>query len=436
MPALGMFQDTGKLVSWLKKEGDPVAKGEAIMEIETDKATVEVEAQADGVLRGVRAQPGQDVPVGETIAWLLAPGESLPGEAAATQPLAAAPLTPAPAAIAEPHAGEASPLARRIAEQHGVDLAQVKADGGRVQKKDVLAYLQAQQAALQAARLLPASPKARRLAQELGVELAALRGSGPQGAVLAADVQAAASVPQPGAAPVSRALAAASEDTAALPVSGVWRVMVERISQEWREAPHFYLAREANAARLLAWRELAQKRAGVKITITDLLIRLAASALVQHPRLAARWENGKILATGGVNIGLAIAIEEGLTVPVVHRADTLSLRQISQRRQELVERAQAGRLKPEDLQGGVFTISNLGMYGIDAFNAIVNPPQAAILAVGRIADRVVALNGQPAVQPMMTLTLSCDHRVVDGARGAQFLQTLVALIEEPMALLD
>lgn len=432
MPALGMFQDTGKLVSWLKKAGDRVAKGEAIMEIETDKATVEVEAQADGVLGGIRAQPGQDVPVGETIAWILAPGESLPGEGAAgLSQVDAAPL----ANPAAPSA-EVSPLARRIAEQHGVDLAQVKSDGGRVHKKDVLAYLQTQTAAPTPARLAPASPKARRLAQELGLEVAALQGSGPHGAVLAGDVQAAAQIPRQSAVPTIPEPAIMREENASLPVSGIWRVMVERISQEWREAPHFYLAREANASRLLAWRELAQKRLAIKITITDLLVRLVASSLAQHPRLAARWENGHILAGGEINIGLAIAIEDGLTVPVVHHADRLSLRQISQRRQELVERAQAGRLKQDDLLGGAFTISNLGMYGIDAFNAIVNPPQAAILAVGRIADRVVALNEQPAVQPVMTLTLSCDHRVVDGARGAQFLQTLVALIEEPLGLVD
>jgi pyruvate dehydrogenase E2 component (dihydrolipoamide acetyltransferase) len=430
MPALGMFQDTGKLVSWLKQEGERVAKGEAIMEIETDKATVEVEAQAEGVLRGVRAQPGQDVPVGETIAWILAPGESLPAEAPASQPQ---PVELAPSAAAQSEAsltGKTSPLARRIAAQHGVDLAQVRPDGGRIQKNDVMAYLQAQESAPMPARLSPASPKARRLAQELGLSLETMQGSGPGGAVLAGDVQSAAERSR------QIELPASQEPGEGLPVSATWRVMVERISLAWKEVPHFYLAREANATRLLAWKETAQRRAGLKITVTDLLVRLAASALAQHPRLAARWENGQLLAGKDLNIGVAMAIEDGLVAPVVHQADRKTLRQIGERRLQLVERAQAGRLKPQDLAGGVFTISNLGMYGIDAFNAIVNPPQAAILAVGRIAERVIALNGQPVVQPMMTLTLSCDHRVVDGARGAQFLQALVELIEEPLGLVE
>lgn len=328
------------------------------------------------MLGGIRSQPGQDVPVGETITWLLAPGEALPEEAAASQPQAAVAVVESPAALL----GEISPLARRIAGQHGVDLAQVKGDGGRIQKKDVLAYLQAQQVAPPPARLTLASPKARRLVLELGLAAENITGSGLQGAVLAADVQAAHLQPareisRQSAVPANREPAGTLAESAALPVSGIWRVMVERISQAWREAQHFYLAREANASRLVAWREMAQKRAGVKITITDLLVKLAASALAQHPRLAARWENGQILAGGEINIGLAIAIEDGLTVPVVHRAGALSLRQISQRRQELVERAQAGRLKQDELTGGVFAISNLGMYGTDAFNDVVNPPR-------------------------------------------------------------
>ena len=212
--------------------------------------------------------------------------------------------------------------------------------------------------------------------------------------------------------------------------------MVERLSQAWTNIPHFYLIRETNASRLRAWREAAQKNSSEKLTFTDLLIKLTAVALRQYPRLNSSWIKDSIVLNPDINIGLAVAVEDGLFVPVIHHADQLSLSQIAARRNELVNRAQANKLTLDDLSGGTFTISNLGMYSVDAFNAIVNPPQAAILAVGRIADRVVPVNGQPAVQPMLTLSLSCDHRAVDGARAAQFLQVLADLVEEPLQLLD
>ena len=217
--------------------------------------------------------------------------------------------------------------------------------------------------------------------------------------------------------------------------------MVERVSQAWTTIPHFYLLREVNATRLIAWRDDVQKRASAqnetgKITYTDLLVKLTAAALRQHLRLNASWQNGSIALNSDINIGLAVAVDEGLVVPVIHCADQMNLNQLAARRVGLVAKAQAGKLPLSDISNGTFTISNLGMYGVDAFNAIINPPQAAILAVSRIADRVVALNGQPVVQPMMTFSLSCDHRVVDGARGAQFLQTLTELVEDPMRLLD
>ena len=192
---------------------------------------------------------------------------------------------------------------------------------------------------------------------------------------------------------------------------------------------------ELNFSRLVTWSERASKQTGVRLTYTDLLVKVVAAALVQYPRVNVAWKNGTIVPVSEVNIGLSVAIEDGLLVPVLHRADTLTLPEVAARREDLVTRAQGGKLRPADIQGGTFTISNLGMYGVDAFNAIVNPPQAAILAVGRIADRVVAVNGQAVVQPTMVLTLSCDHRALDGARGAQFIGALADLVEEPLALL-
>ncbi len=424
MPALGMAQETGTLVRWLKASGEAIAKGEPLMEVETDKATVEVEAPASGILANVTAQPGDVVPVGKTIALLLAPGEAPPK------------VDPAPLRIT------ATPIAARVAAEHNLDLAQIKPRGGRVQKDDVLAYLAAQQKPSGNGRDL-ASPKARRLAQERGLELKAIRGTGPDGAVLTADVLAAFPSPSGALAPgVQRSQGGVRgqgeppAEPETLTLSRVWRVMAERVSQAWTTIPHFYLLREVNATRLISWRADAQKRAAEKISYTDLLVKLVAAALRAHTRLNASWKDGAITLNPDINIGLAVALDEGLVVPVLHHADQMSLSQLAARRKELVAKAQAGKLSLGDLSGGTFTISNLGMYGVDAFNAIVNPPQAAILAVSRIADRVVPLDGQPAIQPMLTLSLSCDHRVVDGARGAQFLQTLAELVEEPMRLLD
>jgi pyruvate dehydrogenase E2 component (dihydrolipoyllysine-residue acetyltransferase) len=450
MPALELAQETGKVLRWLKPAGATVAKGEPIVEIETDKVTVEVEAPAAGVLGDLQAEEGDVVPVGQPIALIFAPGEARPtlsplgrgqGEgrshehAGRTGEMAQPPLTPTLSPEGRGGKVKASPLARRIAEQHGVDLAQVPTSTGKIDKADVLAYVESRGAGARTngARLPAASPKARRLAAERGLDVASLAGSGPSGAVLIADVEAAiqAAVARPRMAPAQDERKAAADGE----VGTVWRIMAERMTQSWTSAPHFYLVREVQVARLTAWRERASAQSGPRITYTDLLVKLVAAALVRHPAANASWRDGAILRNADVNVGLAVAVDAGLVVPVLHGADALGLAEIAARREDVVARAQAGKLRPADIQGGGFTISNLGMYGIDAFNAIVNPPQAGILAVGRIADRVVAVDGQPAVRPTMVLTLSCDHRALDGARAAQFLGSLAELIEEPLGLL-
>ena len=393
MPALGMAQDTGILVSWLRREGEEVAKGDPLMEVETDKAVVEVEAPAAGILAAVSAAEGDEVPVGQVIALILAPGEEAPSPSEREMPR----KPPAQAAAAEaPAAGEAAPRA-------------ATEPGAAPPVRDE--------------RLPAASPKARRMAAERGLEVRTIHGSGPEGAVLAADVPAEAAVEgaRPGGAPASP-----------LETGRLWRVMAERTSQSWAAAPHFYLTRQVDATRLVGWRQ-SLRRQGIEVTFSDLLVRVAAAALTAHPRVNARWEDG-VVAQEGVNIGLAVATVDGLVAPVLHGSDRLGLEEIASRRGELVGRAREGRLTPADLTGGGFTISNLGMYGVDAFSAILNAGQAAILAVGRIADRVVAVAGRPEVRPVMILTLSCDHRVIDGARGAEFLQTLADLLEEPAGL--
>ncbi|HEY3065534.1 MAG TPA: dihydrolipoamide acetyltransferase family protein [Methylomirabilota bacterium] len=446
MPALELAQETGKVLKWLKAPGDSVTKGEPIVEIETDKVTVEVEAPASGVLGEITAHVGDVVPVGKTIALIFAAGEAGAARPAmasahgATGAGAAASVAGTPGAAAD--AARASPLARKLADQHGVDLAEVKTKSGRIEKADVLAFVESRKASsAPAARLPAASPKARRLAAERRIDVKVLRGSGPGGAILAGDVRAAVPATAAAGAPAGAATAGAvaaiatATPSAAPGVSNVWRIMAERMTASWTSAPHFYLVREVNVSRLVIWRERATKQTGARITYTDLLVRLVAAALRQHPRVNVAWKDGAPVPNADVNIGLAVAIDDGLVVPVLHRADTLSLADITARREDLVSRAQAGKLRAADIQGGGFTISNLGMYGVDAFDAIINPPQAAILAVGRIVDRVIAVNGQAVVQPTMILTLSCDHRALDGARGAQFLGALAELIEEPIALL-
>jgi len=383
MPALGMAQETGKVLRWLKAEGDEVAKGEPLMEVETDKVTVEIEAPTDGLLAGLRAAEGADVPVGEAVAVILAPGEALPENGSSPAP------EQAPAA--------AAPVAAAVVETPQRD-----------------------------ARRRPASPKARRLAAEQGIDVDALEeGSGPGGAVVAADVLA-----SPASAPAPSAVGGRQ------PLSRIWRIMAERTAQSWTSAPHFYLLREADAGRLASWRSVARDRLGRDVSVTDLLVRATAAALARHPQANAAWDDGSIRLNDEVNVGIAVAVEDGLVVPVVHGADRLGLGEIAARREDVVSRAREGTLRPEDIERGTFTISNLGMYGVDAFNAVVNAPQAAILAVGRIVERVVPVDGAPGVRPRIALTLSCDHRVIDGARAAQFLSELAALIEEPAGLAD
>ncbi|HLB15486.1 MAG TPA: dihydrolipoamide acetyltransferase family protein [Burkholderiales bacterium] len=388
MPALEMAQETGKILAWLKKEGDAISKGEPLLEVETDKAIVEIEATADGVLAGVKSHEGDVVPVGVTIAWILAPGEQPPAESPTAapsarkiteqpQPAAASP-TPAPAETAAP------------------------AEGG--------------------ARI---SPKARRLAKERGVDINRIRGTGADGTITSEDVLAAAEAPPVAAAPAQASAA----------LSAIARLMAERTTQSWTQVPHFFLVREIDAGALVQTREqlgpAIERDRGVKVTHTDLLVALTARVLKKHPKLNASWAGNAIQLNPQVNMSVAMAVTDGVVGAVIPNADLAALADIALQRRDLTERARSGRLRPADLAAGTFTITNLGMYSVDAFNAIIAPPQAASLAVGRIADRVVAVNGQPGVRPMMTLTLSGDHRVVDGAQAAVFLNDLAEAIRVP-----
>jgi len=387
MPALEMAQENGKLLSWRKKEGEAVAKGEPLLEIETDKAVVEIESPADGILAGVKAQEGDVIPVGQTIAWIVLPGEKPPAE---TQPSASGRRMDTKAS-----APPSAPAAKISSEP-----------------------------ASSAARI---SPKARRLAREHGIDLSGVRGTGSDGEILAEDVL--ALVASPGSAkepPASGALEA---------MSSIARLMAERTTQSWTSMPHFFVVREADAGALTEAREklgsAIEKTQGVRVTHTDVLVSLAARVLVKHPRLNASWTGDGIRLNPEVNVGIAMAVNDGVVAAVIPGAQAKNLGDIAALRHDLTERARAGRLRPADIAGATFTISNLGMYKVDAFSAIINPPQAAILAVGRITDRVVPVEGKPGIRPMMTMTLSSDHRVVDGARAASFLNDLADAIQDP-----
>lgn len=378
MPALGMAQETGTVVQWKKQAGDQVSKGEPLLDVETDKAVVEVEAPASGILAAISAEAGAEVPVGTAIAVILGPGESLEQPA---QAAAAAMQERTPAQIARAGHVEAT---RETAE---------KGEG----------------------KLQAASPLARRKAAEAGIDLSAVAGSGPGGAIQAAD------------------LPDAPSDGSELEVGRTWRIMAERTAAGWA-APHFYLTREVMAESLMAFRAgLVDK--GERVTVTDVLVKLSALTLKGHPHLRSTWRQGRLVKGAHISIGVAVASEDGLTVPVVPDADRKSLAEIAKWREGAVERARSHRLSPADLEGGVFTVSNLGTYGVDAFTAILNAGQASILAVGRIAERPVARDGKVFAAQTMILTLGCDHRAVDGARGAMFLKDLVAAIEDPAKLL-
>ncbi len=379
MPALEMAQETGKLISWFKKEGDVVSKGEPLLEIETDKAVMEIESPGDGVLAGIKVQAGSEVPVGRTIAWIVRPGETPPAEEAPIESGRKSALVAPPSSVVAPTAGAV----------------------GR-----------------SAVQEIKISPKARRLASERGVDLSHVQGSGAGGEILAADI-----------------LAAAESKTTPIAVesgSSVSRLMAERTTQSWTTVPHFFVVRDVDA---VALNEARQKLAAeverthaIKLTHTDLLVALLARVLRKHPRMNASYTDKGVRTNTEINVGIAMAVNGGVVAPVIHDADKTSLAAIAVQRRDLTDRARAGRLRPADLSGGSFTISNLGMFGVDSFSAIIIPPQAGILAVGRIAERVVALDGRPQIRSMMTLTLSSDHRVVDGARAAEFLQDLADAI--------
>jgi pyruvate dehydrogenase E2 component (dihydrolipoamide acetyltransferase) len=383
MPALGVAQQTGKLLKWLKTEGQSVTRGEPLMEIETDKATLEIEAPGSGVLAHVTASPGDEIPVGNRIAVILAPGEVL---------------------------SPAAPHAPRKDDAQG--------EGGAATPKPS-PLLQPAAPILSSHGRLLASPAAKRLAREKGISLAGIKGSGPEGSVLARDILLAAPEQPP---------ASTAEDV--VPLTSMRRIVGERMVQSKQSAPHFYLSVDVDMGAVQKLRVDCTEQGDSAIpSINDFILYACAGALKVYPSVNASFAEQGIKQHPYINLGVAVALEEGLVVPVIRHADRLSLSELAAESRKLIDKAQRKKLFPLDYEGGTFTVSNLGMLGVDSFTAIINPPQCAILAIGRVAPRVVAEEGMFAIKSLMTATLSADHRVIDGAIAARFLREIKSRLE-------
>ncbi|MBI1294352.1 hypothetical protein GC175_05270 [bacterium] len=435
MPAMEMDQTTGRLLSWLKQEGEHVRKGEPLLEIETDKVTVEIESPAEGWLAGVQADEGTDVPVGKVIAWILAEGETLPTK---NVPSATVP-TDLPAMGKQP---SATPVAQRVASIHGVDIRAVTAQGSKIMRADVDAYLATQNRAK--TKRPRSSPRARRLAAAEGLELSAIRGSGPLGAIVVNDVLSTVRLrdtDQPAVDPAVVKQVIAAEDVRSVkrePLSVIRKVIAQRMTSS-AAAPHIALTLSVDAGPL---RQLLDElepamvaQGGRRPSLTTGIVRVLAALLPRHPYLNAHFVDDEIHLFSDGHIGIAVAREQGLIVPVLRHVERKGIAALQAELSDLSRRAQDGTLKPDEVRGSTFTLSNLGMFGIESFTAILNPPEVAILSVGAVVDMPVGRNGQVVLRPMMQVTLNADHRVIDGAVAAAFLRDFKELVEHPARLL-
>ncbi len=394
LPNLGMVMEEGTIVRWLKQEGDEVAEGDVLLEIETDKAVVEVESPGTGVLRAIIVQEGATVPVSTVIGLVGSGDEAIPDsytQGAAGEPVQTAAAAPTPAKpAAEPAPRTGRPAA--------------------------------------------ASPAARRLAREHDIDLATVEGTGPGGRIRDADVRSAIEAAAASATAAPTVADAASAEGEIFPLTRIRRTAAVRLTESFRDVPHFYLTVEARADRLRARREAllpsVESETGVRLSFTDLFVDIIARALSQHPRVNASWRDGEVRLLPYVNVAVAMDTEDGLVVPVIHRADTLSIAAIAQRRAELTAQARSKKLSLDSMQGGTFTLTNLGAFGIDSFVPIINPPQAAILGTGSISERPIVVGGMLALCPTVNMTLSSDHRVLDGVAAAKFLQDIKEMIEQ------
>jgi pyruvate dehydrogenase E2 component (dihydrolipoamide acetyltransferase) len=408
LPALSPTMSEGKITRWLKKEGDRISSGTAIAECETDKSNLEIEAYDDGTLLKILVPAGTAAPVGSTIAWIGKPGEAIPeaAPAAAPKPPAAPPAPAAAAPPAKPPAPVASAAPLKIA-----PAAPPATSNGR----------------------LRASPLAKKVAASQGVDLATVQGSGPSGRIIKKDVEDAVARGPAKAGVVVRSAPGVRVPPQEVPVTQMRRVIAQRLTEVKPGVPHFYLNVDVEMDQALKLRDEA-KAQDLKVSVNDVVVKATAMAVRRFPRINQVFAGEVIHQLTNVDVGVAVAIEDGLVTPIVRDADQKGLAEIGAEVRELAERAKAKRLKPEEYSGGSITVSNLGMFGIDSFIAVLNPPQAAILAVGKVEPKVVVRDGQMVIRQMMSITLSGDHRVIDGAVGAQYLQELKGLLEHPLRL--
>ena len=468
MEALSPTMEEGQLVKWLKSEGDTISEGDVLAEIETDKATMELVARGSGVLQNVTLKEGQTAPVGEVIAVIAGEGEEV--EAPAAGGAAAAPQEEGAEEATETGAPESGSEASGrpedqeqltpAAEDAGAAATAEGAEPGEARREATAAAGQkdaAREGAPAAAAQkgareergngrdarVKASPLARRLAEESGVDLASVEGTGPGGRITKRDIEAAAQAGEPAAAGATAGAPAGAAvrggaDTEEVPLTQMRKAIAKRLAQSIGPIPTFYLTIECDMTRMMELRERANRafeKDGVKASINDFIIKAVAAALARHPEVNASWGDSAIVRHRRVHVGVAVAIEDGLITPIVRDADTKRVRDIAVEVKELAARAREKKLKPDEYTGATFSVSNLGMFGIVEFTAIINPPESGILAVGAVAEKVVVEEGEMVVRPRMRLTMSCDHRVVDGATGAKFLQTLRELIEDPMMMI-
>jgi pyruvate dehydrogenase E2 component (dihydrolipoamide acetyltransferase) len=408
LPRLGQGMESGTIVRWLKSEGDEVAKGEALYELDTDKVTQEVEADVAGVLLKILVDEGE-VPVGTPVAFLGEEGEDVPAVSADAETARSEPEQEPPPASEQPEA------------RHEPEAS----DGGE-QRTEAPEPASARSAEGRASARTKASPLARRIARERQIDLASLRGTGPEGRIVAEDVERAAVAPQK-----APARAAAAGEVERVELTSLRRTVARRMSEAWA-APAFQIVMSADMTRAQELRaRLVERHPDERPTVTDVLTKLCAAALMRHRDVNALYAGDAIERHPSANVGIAVATDRGLLVPVIPGCEALTVAEIAAARADLVARARDGKLQAADLEGGTFTISNLGMYGVEQFVAVLNPPQAAILAVGAIENRAVARDGGLVARPTMTMTLTCDHRTIDGATAADFLRTVKEYLEEP-----
>lgn len=469
MPKVDMDQETGTVLQWLKKEGDAVEQGEIILEIETDKVAIEVEAPSSGILSNILVQEGESVPIATTIATILQPGEdpkparsldntSQAGQSSKTSQVSRGEdLKPARSLDTNSQAGQPSkisqvlrhgnglpvtPVARKLAAASGVDIASVDGTGrgGKVTRKDVESAMTPAATGSDKSGKVAATPAARRRALEEGVELASLAGSGPDGRIQESDVQAAARPPRSlAAASGSESPSKTSEAYETVPLRGKRRTIAERMTASYQNAPHITFTARVDMSGFNEARAQLNARIagdGVPVSATALMVKIVAQTLTRHPWLNSALLDEEIRLYHDVHIGVAVALEDGLIVPVVHDAAEKGVAQIAVEIKDLAARAREGKLRLAEVRDATFSLSNLGPFGVEHFTAIINPPQAAILAVGAMQPEVVPdSEGQVVVRPMMRITLSADHRVIDGAVAAHFIADLKAALESPLLLL-